>query len=93
MALKELEKNQTTTSAKLARLPSYDTDQLFFISFAQAWCGTSRPQSLRDSIESTPYVPAEYRVNGVAKNSAEFARVFACPAGTVTNTDNKCTMW
>ncbi|KTF73806.1 hypothetical protein cypCar_00042357, partial [Cyprinus carpio] len=45
------------------RLPGLDMDhkQLFFLNFAQVWCGACRPEYAIQSIKTDPHSPLEYR--------------------------------
>lgn len=68
-------------------------DQLFFVSFAQLWCGKTTDAQLRISVTTDPHSPYEYRVNGPASNSHEFAAAFKCPRGSPMNPEGKCSIW
>ncbi|MGH0177517.1 UNVERIFIED_CONTAM: hypothetical protein FKN15_075346 [Acipenser sinensis] len=48
------------------RLPGLDLDhkQLFFLNFAQVWCGSYRPEYASQSIKTDSHSPLEYRVMG-----------------------------
>ncbi|KAI9922122.1 hypothetical protein PsorP6_001922 [Peronosclerospora sorghi] len=68
-------------------------DQLFFVSYAQTWCGKVRGKTALDSFLTDSHAVGEARVNGAAMNSAAFAKAFDCPAGTPMNPVNKCVLW
>ena len=38
-----------------------EADQLFFLNFAQVWCGTSRPEALRSKLKTAVHAPGKYR--------------------------------
>ncbi|XP_065060809.1 endothelin-converting enzyme homolog [Rhopilema esculentum] len=76
-------------------LPGLDAthDQLFFISFGQSWCTSARTAALLDQLDTDSHSPAMDRVLGSISNSAEFAKVFKCPAGSKYNPKKKCNIW
>uniref|UniRef100_A0A914DSZ3 Uncharacterized protein n=2 Tax=Acrobeloides nanus TaxID=290746 RepID=A0A914DSZ3_9BILA len=78
------------------RLPGfegYTNDQIFFISYAQVWCGHSKPEALIRQILVDPHSPLKFRVNGVLANQPEFATSFKCPLGSKMNPKKKCAVW
>ncbi|KAL3123466.1 hypothetical protein niasHT_004638 [Heterodera trifolii] len=78
------------------RLPGferYNNEQIFFISFAQTWCGHTKPETLIRQILTDPHSPYRYRVNGVVANQPEFTRAFGCPAGARMNPARRCSVW
>ncbi len=70
-------------------------EQRFFIGFAQWDCANERPEDLRVRAQTDPHSPAEYRINGVLVNMAEFAKAFSCKAGQPMKkpTDKVCRVW
>lgn len=38
--------------------------QLFFINFAQVWCGAMRPEATKSKMKTAVHSPARYRVIG-----------------------------
>lgn len=54
----------------------FTPDQQFFISFAQLWRQKSRPQAMRNQIETDPHSPPRFRVIGVMANQPEFWQAF-----------------
>ncbi|XP_073833961.1 neprilysin 6 [Musca autumnalis] len=62
--------------------------KLFFLSFAQTWCGTK-------SNESNIRIHASHqeRVNNVLGNFMEFADVYKCEPMTRLNPEEKCRIW
>lgn len=77
----------------LPGLGKYSGEQLFFISFANIWCGNERMEYLRKIILSDEHAPGRYRVNGVVSNSVDFAKLFNCPVGSKMNTGKRCRVW
>jgi endothelin-converting enzyme len=66
---------------------------LFFIGYAQTWCGKSTKEALIRQILIDPHSPMRYRVNGVVANQPEFAHAFNCPVGSKMNPEKKCRVW
>ncbi len=67
--------------------------RLFFLNFAQVWCGHTRPEALRSKLKTAVHAPGPYRVLGTLSNSKEFAKAFGCAAGDRMNPENKCQVW
>ncbi|KAK6627271.1 hypothetical protein RUM44_009748 [Polyplax serrata] len=57
--------------------------QLFFLNFAQIWCGTMRPEATRNKLKTAVHSPGKFRVIGTLSNSEDFARVFQFSYNTV----------
>ncbi|KOX71683.1 Endothelin-converting enzyme 1 [Melipona quadrifasciata] len=76
-------------------LPGLNTSgkQLFFLNFAQVWCGSMRPEATRNKLKTAVHSPGKFRVIGTLSNSEDFAEVFHCPLGTPMNPVNKCSVW
>ncbi|KAI0221726.1 Neprilysin-4 [Lamellibrachia satsuma] len=70
-----------------------DNNQLFFLSFAQLWCGTKRPEKYMEQLKSDPHSPGRFRVIGSVSNSKDFAHAYKCPAGSKMNPVKKCDVW
>ncbi|KAK2148688.1 hypothetical protein LSH36_487g03042 [Paralvinella palmiformis] len=71
----------------------FSHNQLFFLNFAQIWCGGARPESYIGTIRSGKHSPGRFRVIGTLSNSYNFAEAFDCPAGSKMNPINKCSVW
>lgn len=67
--------------------------QLFFLNFAQIWCGTARPESYVQSILVGRHSPGRFRVIGALSNSKDFAEAYNCPVGSKMNPEKKCSVW
>ncbi|XP_072931777.1 neprilysin-4-like isoform X2 [Epargyreus clarus] len=67
--------------------------QLFFLNFAQVWCGAMRPEAMRNKLKTAVHSPGRFRVIGTLSNSNEFAKEFHCPPGSPMNPVKKCTVW
>ncbi|XP_076318577.1 neprilysin-1-like [Tachypleus tridentatus] len=68
-------------------------DQLFFLNYAQIWCGTMRPEDSLSKIRSSVHSPGPIRVLGPLSNSYDFARAYNCPSGSRMNPKKKCSVW
>lgn len=78
---------------RLPGLEKYTPEQLFFISYANIWCGKQTPQSLKQQILNGPHSPGQNRVLGVLSNSIEFSRHFQCSQTSAMNPPKKCFLW
>ncbi|XP_061713073.1 LOW QUALITY PROTEIN: neprilysin-4-like [Cydia pomonella] len=67
--------------------------QLFFLNFAQVWCGAMRAEAMRNKLKTAVHSPGRFRVIGTLSNSNDFAREFKCPLGSPMNPKEKCTVW
>ncbi|XP_052903558.1 neprilysin-4 [Anopheles moucheti] len=67
--------------------------QLFFLNFAQIWCGAMRPEATRNKLKTAVHSPGRFRVIGTLSNSEDFAREYHCPVGSFMNPADKCSVW
>ncbi|XP_014705040.1 neprilysin isoform X2 [Equus asinus] len=76
-------------------LPGIDLNhkQLFFLNFAQVWCGTYRPEYAINSIKTDVHSPGSFRIIGTLQNSPEFSEAFHCPKNSYMNPEKKCRVW
>lgn len=77
---------------KLKELNATST-QLFFLNFAQVWCGAMRPEATKNKLKTAVHSPGKFRVIGTLSNSEDFAREFNCPSGSSMNPSHKCVVW
>ncbi|EFA09825.2 neprilysin-1 [Tribolium castaneum] len=68
-------------------------DQLFFLNYAQIWCGSMRPEDALTKVRSSVHSPGPIRVLGPLSNSWDFAKAYDCPLGSPMNPTNKCSVW
>ncbi|DAZ95930.1 TPA: hypothetical protein N0F65_012407 [Lagenidium giganteum] len=68
---------------------SYESDNLFFVAFAQSWCKKRVDASTTKQLASDVHAPAYWRVNGVAMNSEAFAKAFQCAPKKRMNPEKK----
>lgn len=71
----------------------YTQEQLFFLGFAQIWCGNSTVGSLKSKMVEGVHSPNKIRVIGTLSNSKEFADAWQCKLGTPMNPEHKCVLW
>lgn len=71
----------------------FNTNQLFWISYAQTWCAVDRPETLKKIILTDDHSPHEFRVLGALHNTKEFSADFQCPLGSNMNPIHKCEVW
>ncbi|NXI48765.1 NEP protein, partial [Chloroceryle aenea] len=67
--------------------------QLFFLNFAQVWCGTYRPEYAVNSIKTDVHSPGKFRVIGSLQNSPEFSEAFSCTETNYMDPAKKCRVW
>jgi endothelin-converting enzyme/putative endopeptidase len=67
--------------------------QQLFTAYAQSWCSSTRPETMRLRVQVDPHSPEEYRVNGVVQNMPEFQQAFGCKAGQPMAPVNRCSIW
>lgn len=67
--------------------------QLFFLNFAQVWCGAMRPEASRNKLKTAVHSPGRFRVIGTLSNSVDFAREYNCKLGSPMNPEVKCSVW
>jgi endothelin-converting enzyme/putative endopeptidase len=76
-----------------ADLDGMTPGQQFFTAYAQSWCSSTRPETMRLRVQTDPHSPEEYRVNGVVENMPEFQQAFSCKAGQAMVSANRCSIW
>ncbi|XP_011050967.1 PREDICTED: neprilysin-11-like isoform X1 [Acromyrmex echinatior] len=77
----------------LPGLVDYSNEQLFFLGFAQVWCGNYTNGSLKSKVIEGVHAPNHFRVIGTLSNNAEFAKAWKCPLGSPMNPSHKCILW
>ncbi|KAG9061820.1 hypothetical protein KI688_006971 [Linnemannia hyalina] len=77
----------------LPGLYKYTLEQLFFISYGHLWCTKMTPESLVDLVNHNNRSPPQWRINGAAQNSPDFAKAFQYKAGTPMNPNKKYEVW
>ena len=79
-----------TDSSKFENLTP---EQVFFLAYANSFCGVTTPEELSNLVETDPHSPHRYRVIGTLSNNEDFVREFKCGASTPMNRLNKCVLW
>ncbi|XP_025145292.3 neprilysin isoform X1 [Bubalus bubalis] len=76
-------------------LPGLDLNhrQLFFLNFAQVWCGTYRTEYALNSIKTDVHSPGNFRIIGTLQNSPQFSEAFHCHKNSYMNPEKKCRVW
>ncbi|XP_063409498.1 neprilysin-4-like [Mytilus trossulus] len=78
---------------RLPGLSELSDHHLFFLNFAQVWCGTMRPEASVNRIRTGLHSPGRFRVIGTLQNSKEFSEIFSCPNNSYMNPSKKCHIW
>ena len=76
------------TNQDLPGLGFFTQEQLFFVSYANWWCGTSRKETAINRIYTDPHAPKWARILGTMANSKDFRDSFSCPVKEPT-----CELW
>ncbi|XP_045162499.2 neprilysin-1-like isoform X2 [Mercenaria mercenaria] len=72
---------------------NFTHNQLFFINFAQGWCGVATKQFEINMVHTDTHSPGRFRITGALQNLKEFSDEFNCPVGSYMNPTNKCHIW
>jgi hypothetical protein len=62
-------------------IDGFTPEQRFFLSFAQNWRRSTRPEALRLMLATDPHSPPRFRVLGPISNMPEFFAAFNCKPG------------
>lgn len=62
-------------------LDGFTGDQRFFLAWAQAWRGKTRPEAVRREIATDPHSPNEFRCNQIVRNMDAFYAAFEVVEG------------
>lgn len=85
--------DEAVAGEQMPGLEAMSGRQLFFLNFAQVWCGAMRPEAALNKLKTAVHSPGMYRVIGTLTNSVEFSEVYGCAAGTPMNPEKKCRVW
>jgi neprilysin len=72
---------------------SFTTNQLFWITSAQTWCGVFTEEAMKRRILTGVHSPNPFRVLGTFTNLKEFSDDFQCSPLTPMNPAKKCQVW
>ncbi|KAF2671746.1 endothelin-converting enzyme [Microthyrium microscopicum] len=81
-------RRKENSNDNLPGLEHFSQDQLFFVSYANWWCGTSRKETAINRIYTDPHAPKWARILGTMANSKDFRSSFNCPSKKPT-----CELW
>jgi len=76
-----------------AKINGFTAPQRYYLGYAQGWCESSRPESVRNQVLSDPHAPDHIRVNGVIVNQPGFAAAFSCKKGSPMVPAESCRVW
>jgi endothelin-converting enzyme len=77
-----------TPNQDLPGLDHFSQEQLFFVSYANWWCGKSRKETAINRIYTDPHAPKWARILGTMANSRDFKDSFQCK-----DKDPVCELW
>ncbi|GMT15487.1 hypothetical protein PFISCL1PPCAC_6784 [Pristionchus fissidentatus] len=83
----------TDEEPRLPGLQHLSNDQVFFLSYANFWCGHKTKAAAIQQVLQDEHSPEIFRVIGVLSNFPAFAKAFSCPLGSKLNPEKKCTVW
>jgi putative endopeptidase len=89
--LADAKRKGTDVTAKDAT--GYTPMQQFFLAHGQNWCGETRPEQVRVSVQTDPHSPPKFRINGVVQNMPEFGQAFGCHVGQPMMPADACKVW
>lgn len=72
----------------LPGLEEFTHEQLFFVSYGNAWCSKFRPEMLTNRVRTDEHSPDPVRIRGTVLNSRGFREAFQCPVKEPT-----CELW
>ncbi|RZK17053.1 MAG: M13 family peptidase [Hymenobacter sp.] len=77
------------------KIDGFTPQQRFFLGYAQIWRGNSRPEALRQQVQTDPHSPGQFRTNGPLMNMPEFYAAFGCQDGSkmVRATQDRSRIW
>jgi endothelin-converting enzyme len=81
-------RDKANSNPGLPGLEEYTNDQLFFISYANSWCGKMRNAQQVKIVLTNEHSPYQFRINGALANSGAFREAFNCPVKQPT-----CELW
>ncbi|GMR37645.1 hypothetical protein PMAYCL1PPCAC_07840 [Pristionchus mayeri] len=88
-----IDKSSDEEEPRLPGLQHLSNDQVFFLSYANFWCGHKTRAAAIQQVLQDEHSPEIFRVIGVLSNFPDFAKAFSCPLGSKLNPEKKCTVW
>ncbi len=74
-------KTYSPQAKSLDKWDGFTADQRFFLSWAQVWRSTQRPEALANQIQTDPHSPGRFRCNGPLTNMVEFYTIYGVKEG------------
>jgi putative endopeptidase len=93
LAFRALQQHFADRGASPRLVPELSSNQLFFVAFAQGWCGRVTDKLAKQRLSSDPHSPGPWRVRGSVMNSQAFAQTFGCCPQSKMNPSSKCAVW
>ncbi len=75
------------------KIDGFTPDQRFFLSFAQIWAGSDRPEFVRLQVNTNPHPLHNFRAIGAPSNMPAFQQAFGCKVGDPMVREERCTIW
>ncbi|XHF97821.1 hypothetical protein AWENTII_001397 [Aspergillus wentii] len=73
-------RDEASPDPALPGLSAFSKEQLFFVSYANWWCGKTTDEAAERAIYTDPHAPKSARIINTMANSREFKEAFNCPA-------------
>ncbi|OQV17916.1 Neprilysin-11 [Hypsibius exemplaris] len=86
------EKLNDTDEPRLPGFETFNSDQMFYLSYAQVWCGDYRRQEVELQVNRA-HSPGKFRIIGPLQNSEKFAQAYRCAKDTYMNPAKKAAVW
>ncbi|CAF4857091.1 unnamed protein product [Pieris macdunnoughi] len=80
---------KTSPELKLPGFEYFTSEQLFFLSYGNLWCGVTTIEALKADMEDE-HAPQHLRARGALQNNPDFAKTFHCPPGSPMNPNKRC---
>ncbi|XP_045523017.1 EEF1AKMT4-ECE2 readthrough transcript protein-like [Pieris brassicae] len=80
---------KTSPELKLAGFEYFTSEQLFFLSYGNLWCGVTTIEALKADMEDE-HTPQHLRARGALQNNPDFAKTWHCPPGSPMNPNKRC---
>ncbi|XP_022110747.1 endothelin-converting enzyme homolog [Acanthaster planci] len=92
-AYKAYEDNAPYVRKQLPGLQNLTDEQMFFLSYAQVWCGVTTRAGADQQVKLGVHSPNRFRVIGPLQNNEDFTSAFNCPLGSYMRRSPRCKVW
>jgi putative endopeptidase len=75
------------------KIDGFTGPQRLYIAFAQNWCENSRPEIVRERVQTDGHSPDHIRANGAIVNQPGFGPAFGCKVGEPMTPAKNCRVW